>query len=135
MQGTGAGDDDWEIVCSAETIATQYAGDAVATYARMDKVLKKYNISVDESESPYPRPTSKVGVEITFHIDDEHSINMVEGAYPPYCTTILLYHYSYYDWHALCNTCVPILLTSVTRRCVECVLKHACRLFTVTVYG
>ena len=95
MQGTGAGDDDWEIVCSAETIATQYAGDAVATYARMDKVLKKYNISVDESESPYPRPTSKVGVEITFHIDDEHSISMVEGAYPPYCIIILLYHYSY----------------------------------------
>ena len=85
-QGTGAGEDDWEIVCTAETIATQYAGDAVGTYARMDTVLAKYKICVDETESPYKRPTGKVGVEITFHIDDEHSINMVEGKLHTACT-------------------------------------------------
>ena len=49
------------------------------TYARMDALLAKYKIVVDETLSPYARPTAKVGVEITFHIDDEHAINMVEG--------------------------------------------------------
>ena len=81
-QGTGAGDDDWEIVCTAELIATQYAGYAVATYARLDAILAKYKSVVDETMSPYPRPTAKVGVAITFHIDVDHAINMVEGAYP-----------------------------------------------------
>ena len=70
-------------MCSVETIATKYGGDAVATYARLDKILAKYKIVVDETMSPYPRPTAKVGVALTFHIDDDHAINMVEGAHPP----------------------------------------------------
>ena len=65
-------------MCSAATLATKYAGDAVQTYARMEALLAKYKIGV-ETLSPYARPTAKVGVEITFHIDDEHAINMVEG--------------------------------------------------------
>ena len=78
-QSTGPGEDDWEVLCSVATIATKYGGDAVATYARLDKILAKYKIVVDETMSPYPRPTAKVGVAITFHIDDDHAINMVEG--------------------------------------------------------
>ena len=80
MQSTGPGDDDWEAVCSVETLATKYNGDAVKTYALLDKILAKYNIYLDETMSPYNRPTSKVGVALTFHIDDAHDINMVEGA-------------------------------------------------------
>ena len=82
-QSVGAGDDDWEVVCSVETIATKYSGDAVATYARLDKILAKYKSVVDATMSPYPRPTAKVGVAIMFHIDNNHAINIVEGAYPP----------------------------------------------------
>ena len=68
-------------MCSAATLATKYAGDAVKTYARMDALLAKYKTVVDETLSPYARPTTKVGVDITFHIDDEHAINMVEGEF------------------------------------------------------
>ena len=65
-----------------ETLATKYNGDAVKTYALLDKILAKYNnvILLDDTMSPYQRPTSKVGVALTFHIDDAHDINMVEGA-------------------------------------------------------
>ena len=51
----------------------------MGTYAQMNALLAKHKIVVDETLSPYKRPTTKVGVEIMFHIDDEHSINMVEG--------------------------------------------------------
>ena len=82
MQSTGPGDDDWELeaVCSVETLALKYNSDAVKTYSLLDKILAKYNIVLDDTMSPYKRPNRKVGVALTFHIDDAHDINMVEGA-------------------------------------------------------
>ena len=74
------GPDDWEAVCSAETIGLKYGGDAVKVYADRDKLLAKYGIDVDETESPYPRPTGKVGPRLTFHIiGQDLTIRMVEG--------------------------------------------------------
>ena len=67
-------------MCSAETIGLKYGGDAVKVYADRDKLLAKYNIFVDETESPYPRPTGKVGPRLTFHIiGQDLTIRMVEG--------------------------------------------------------
>ena len=63
-----------------DTLATKGNGNAVKTYALLDKILAKYNIVFDDTTSPYRRPTSKVDVALTFHIDDAHDINMVEGA-------------------------------------------------------
>ena len=83
----------------------KYAGDAVTTYARMDKLLVKFKIAVDETMSPYKRPTAKVGVEITFHINEEHDINMVEGVYPPslLCSAETPCHDSVRSYVPLCD--------------------------------
>ena len=80
MQRTGPGD--WEAVCSAETIVLKYAGDAVKVYAQRDALLARYNIVVDETESPYPRPTTHVGPHIVFNIIQEGNsltVKLVEG--------------------------------------------------------
>ena len=53
---------------SAETIGRIYGGDSVKAYADRDKLLGKYNIVVDETESPYPRPTGRAGPRLTFHV-------------------------------------------------------------------
>ena len=67
-------------MCSAETIGLKYGGDAVKVYADRDKLLGKYGIVVDETMSPYPRPTGRVGPRLTFHIiGQDLTIRMVEG--------------------------------------------------------
>ena len=77
MQRTGP--DDWEAVCTAETLGLKYKGDAVKTYAARDEILRKWDIDIDETESEYPRPTHRVGPSITIHILADLTIKIVEG--------------------------------------------------------
>ena len=80
LQRTGP--DDWEAVCTAETIGLKYGGDAVKVYAQRDALLARYNIVVDETESPYPRPTTRVGPYLVFNIiqeGDSLTVKLVEG--------------------------------------------------------
>ena len=51
-------------------------------YAQWDALLAKYNIVVDETESPYPRPTTPVGLHLVFNIIqelDSLTVKLVEG--------------------------------------------------------
>ena len=66
LQRTGP--DDWEAVCTTETLGLKYQGDAVKTYAARDELLRKMDVDIDETESEYPRPTHRVGPNITIHI-------------------------------------------------------------------
>ena len=51
-------------------------------YAQRDALLARYHIVVDETESPYPRPTSLVGPHLVFNIiqeGDSLTVKLVEG--------------------------------------------------------
>ena len=77
LQRTGP--DDWEAVCTAETMGLKYRGDAVKTYTAMDEILHKWDIDLADTESEYPRPTHRVGPCINVHILADLTIKIVEG--------------------------------------------------------